>query len=278
MIHSNTSQDFKAVPFLCVLPHCNVQWTLLCTDRIHLPKKFMPVIALVHSYLVQAVLIHTGPQTGTTRQEIQGCPELEPLPPLHITILKYGILNRGFLHSYLLQARPMLKPLEAESIDRATEHCEGTRSPWGTLKQRVAAPGAGRGLSCFPHPSHPPWWICVRNTPATQPQFSQWSWFRIKLKQRKLMKKKKKKKTNQTHTSNIGLYLQKQPAIFGATAFKSSAWDILSAISMKAEHSQLPWKSASEVGAQYLSKPWRCFCKGKMLKLNHLQLRGTTQF
>lgn len=97
-------------------------------------------------------------------------------------------------------------------------------------------------------------------------------------KTEKINEEKKKKKTNQTHTSNIGLYLQKQPAIFGATAFKSSAWDILSAISMKAEHSQLPWKSASEVGAQYLSKPWRCFCKGKMLKLNHLQLRGTTQF
>lgn len=106
--------------------------------------------------------------------------------------------------------------------------------------------------------------------PPSQPQFSQWSWFRIKLKWRKLMQKKP--------TSNIGLYFQKQPAIFGATAFKSSAWDILSAISTTAERFQLPWKLASEVGAQHLGKPRQCFCKGKMLKLNHLQLGGAIQF
>lgn len=47
---------------------------------------------------------------------------------------------------------------------------------------------------------------------------------------------------------------------------------------MKAERFQLPWKLASEVGAQHLSKPQQCFCKGKMLKLNHLQLGGAIQF
>lgn len=135
----------------------------------------------------------------------------------------------------------------------------------GTPKQ------AGMALPLLCHPPRSPWCIHAWNPPCMPtPLLS------VKLIQKQT--KKEKINAEKNPASNIGLCFQKQPSIFRATAFKSSAWDILTAISMKAERFQLPWKLASEVGAQHLSKPWQYFCKEKMLNLNHLQLGDAIQF
>lgn len=249
-----------------MLPYFGTQSKLLCIDKVNLLKEIIP--ALVHRYLVRIVWIHTGPLTWYNSPGNPEPPQIQSsLTPLRYHI-KIRDLKQGYLHSSLLDARPMLKPLCLSVwADTATEYCQGTQARGGTWKQTVMAPSAGFHLP--PSSTSPLVYPWLESISPPRCQFSQWSWFRIKVQKRKLVQKK---------PTSTGLSFQKQPAIFGAATFKSSAWDILSAISMKAEHFQLPWKLASEVGAQHLCKPRQCFCKGKMLKLNHLQLGCAIQF
>lgn len=62
--------------------------------------------------------------------------------------------------------------------------------------------------------------------------------------------------------------------VFRATAFKSSAGDVLSAILLPAGHFPLPWNQQQRWGLSISANRSRAFARGKYVTTESLNVRG----
>lgn len=241
---------------LATLPDSGAQQTLLCTDKVYLPKELILVIALYKcSYKNQSPYIHRGSDGYNSPRKPKW-----PLIGTCITSTHHHIKIWHFKQLFIFTFA-VCKATAETCLQWISLHIQshsvlpGHSVTAGDTRASSLGPGTPLPSSTFSSPQ------CIH---AWNPPRIPISLLSVKLIQNQT--RREQINAAKKPTSNIGLHFQKQPSIFRATAFKSSAWDILTAFSMNVEYFQLPWKLANEVGAQHFKQVMAVLLQRKNVK------------